>query len=241
MTRYDSAMPKQETPEIPVPQGEKQKPHWRRTIKVEDHTRPLGNNKHELMAQEMALGKTRPKAYEAAGYKSKTPGPHAYTLCSKYPAIERRAQFLKEKMFEIRVTDKVISNDEIMHALVENVREARRGKPVYDKNGEVKGFTPDFAAVNTGLKILADINGMIVRKSETKHGKSDPLDDASEAQLLYMIERAGTELGVEVDVDGLKRAIGLEGFAEALGGANGGSEEEQAPRLEAVSETEGVS
>ena len=80
---------------------------WKDRIKVvryEDHKRPLSNAKHEKMAQRMALGSPRYKAYAEAGYKSKTPQQHSYFLFQQFPSIDKRIEYLKDKVFQIQVT-----------------------------------------------------------------------------------------------------------------------------------------
>jgi len=201
---------------------------WKESIPVvryEDHKRPLKNAKHEKMAQRMALGSPRYKAYTEAGYKSKTAPQHSYYLINQFPSIEKRVEFLKDKMFQIQVTQEIISPEEIMKGLVDNVRAASLGHEVFSKNGDIVGHKTDFGAVNRGYQILAELNGMVIKRSEKTTKSDDPLDGATDEQLLYTIARAAEELGMEIDTNALRESIGLVGFASEIGRADGDEEE----------------
>jgi hypothetical protein len=190
----------------------------------------------EIVAQRMALGDNDTDAYVAAGYKSRLPKRDAHNLMTKHPEIRARAKELADLAFELKVDGELYSRKKTVEALLENIIEAKKGSPVYDKQGELCGWKREFGAINQALKIIADIEGHIVRKSEKKVTSKNETGELSPAELFQTIEANLGRLGVTIDVS---QFSGF-GSPSRPGSSDDGDEPECFEVLPAVPETAGA-
>jgi hypothetical protein len=197
----------------------------------------LARPKWEIVAQRLALGDTQPEAHRKAGYNSKNPASDCCNLLRRHPEIQERAAELRELMFRRQTDRQLVCREDVIEGLLENIKEAKKGSPVYDKKGELVGWKREFAAINQGFKLLADIEGMIVRRSEKRELAGDPIDQASATELLQLIDGAFTKLGFDFDLTQLSEVFGR---AEEAGSPGDGHGPVLPEVLPALPEAEGL-
>ena len=195
---------------------------------------PLPNSKWEIVAQKHALGESWPRSYQLAGFHAKHPDVAVAKMLKRHPEVRDRSAFLQEKMFDKQVDVQIMTRDQVLMGLAENVRAAKDARPIIVR-GEVVGYTADHTAINGAYKLIAEIQGMVIKKSEQKTGKLDPFEDANPAALVQMIEGSFEKLGIEFDGRQFAAALGLSRQAETTGEDDGGASVPEAPVLEAVS------
>jgi len=117
--------------------------------------------------------------------------------------------------------------------LAENVRASKQAKPIIVR-GEILGYTADHTAINGAYKLIAEIQGMVIKKSEQKTGKLDPFEDANPAALVQMIEGSFDKLGIEFDGRQFAAALGLPVEAEGSGENGSGAPVPTSEVLEAL-------
>ena len=129
-------------------------------------------------------------------------------------------------MFDRQVDTKLVTRDEVLQGLLATIKEALdQGKP-------------QLSVVHSCYRTIAEMEGMLVKKSEVKKMKEDPFEDASPQQLVNMIERATTDLGL--DLDGQLLSKFLNGSTADSGKQAGVNADEEAGLLQSVSETNGI-
>jgi len=170
----------------------------------------LKRSKWEVVAQRIALGDTDAVAYQKAGYRSKDPHSDASTLLRRHPEIRARAGELREQSFERQVDTQLVTRREVITELLENIQTAKTGKPYFNKEGDVVATGRDFGAINQGLKLIADIEGMIVRRSEQRVTEGDGIEGATPAELLQTIDNAFGKLGFDFDLTHLAETFDTE-------------------------------
>ena len=194
---------------------------------------PLPNGKWELVAQKHALGESWPRSYKLAGFTNARPGIAVARLLKAHPEIKERSSFLQERIFDRQVDTQIMTRDQVLMGLAENIRNAKLAKPIIIR-GEIQGYTADFGAINGGYKLIAEIQGMVIKKSEQKTGKLDPFEDANPAALVQMIEGSFEKLGIEFDGRQFAAALGLTGQTETAGQNGSGAAVPKAEVLEAL-------
>ena len=169
---------------------------------------PIHNGKWEIMAQRMAMGDSAADAYRIAGYKAKTPANAAAKVLYQHPWVRKRVEYLKERMFDRQIETKLITRDEVLRGLIDTINVAKRLEK------------PQLGAVHSCYRTIAEMEGMLIRKSEIKRMKEDPFEDASRQQLVNMIQRAAEDLGLELDARLLDQFLdgGSKGSSEPPGG-----------------------
>jgi hypothetical protein len=198
----------------------------------------LARAKWEIVAQRLALGDTQTEAYLKAGYKSKNPSSDACSLLRRHPEIVARSKELSELAFDRQTDRQLVCRTDVLEGLLENIKEAKQGSPVYDKQGELVGWKREFGAINQAFKLIADIEGLIVRRSEQRTHEGDPVASAGAAELIQLIDGAFTKLGFDFDITQLSEVFG---GAEEAGSSGNGHDEVPAEVLPALSEAAGVS
>lgn len=170
-------------------------------------SQPLPSAKHEIVAQSLALGSSRPESYREAGYRpkdDKTAHSNMNTLLKRHPEISVRVAQIQEEMLRVRLKVKGIGEDEIVTALIENIQSAKN-ITLYDKDGIPIGSKTDHGAINAGLRLVADIRGAIVRRSEQKVSSEKKIDEMTENELIHSIGERFDKLGFEdFDTDALR-------------------------------------
>jgi hypothetical protein len=187
---------------------------------------PFRNGKWEIVAQRLAMGDPTSVAHRTAGYRSKNPGNDGRKLLSRHPAIRKRADYLKERMFDRQVDTRLVTREEIILGLKKTIDMA------------VDAEKPQLGVAHSCWRTMAEMEGHLIKKSELKRVKEDPFEDASPQQLIDMITRAAEELGAEVD----PRIIDItaDSPAEDAGPQNGGHADQEAGLLQALPEGSGL-
>lgn len=187
---------------------------------------PIKHGKWEIVAQRLAMGDNRTDAYRKAGYSATQPAIDVAKLLKKHPEILARAEYLKNRMFDRQVDTKLITRDEVLQGLMYTIKQAiDQGKP-------------QLAVVHSCYRTIAEMEGMLIKKSEVKRMKEDPFEHASRQQLVNMIERATTDLGLEIDGKLLDQFLNS-GPANSSQSA-GVDEDEEARLLSSVPEAGGI-
>ena len=194
--------------------------------KHHDPAVPIKHGKWEIVAQRLAMGDTQADAYRRAGYSADKPAIDSAKLLKRHPEIRARAEYLKHRMFDRQVDTKLVTRDEVLQGLLATIKEALdQGKP-------------QLSVVHSCYRTIAEMEGMLVKKSEVKKMKEVPFEDASPQQLVNMIERATTDLGL--DLDGQLLSKFLNGSTADSGKQAGVNADEEAGLLQSVSETNGI-
>ena len=180
----------------------------------------LKRSKWEVVAQRIALGDTDAMAYRKARYRSKDPHSDANTLLRRHPEIRERAVQLREQMFDRQVDTQLVTRREVISELLENLQSAKEGKLYFDRHGELIATGRDYGAINQALKLIADIEGMIVRRSEQRVTEGDGIQGATPAELLQTIDNAFDKLGFDFDLTQLADSFAT-GPTEAGTSGNG--------------------
>ena len=187
---------------------------------------PIKHGKWEIVAQRLAMGDNRADAYRKAGYSATQPSIDVSKLLKKHPEILERAEYLKTRMFDRQVDTKLITRDEVLQGLMHTIKQAmEQGKP-------------QLSVVHSCYRTIAEMEGMLIKKSEVKRMKEDPFEDASRQQLVNMIERATRDLGLEIDGQLLDQF--LDSSTQDSGQSAGVNADEEASFLSSVSETSGI-
>jgi hypothetical protein len=194
--------------------------------------------KWEIIAQRLAMGDVISKAYVKAGYKSKWPGSDGARLLRTHPEIKARAKEIQERTFQRHSDLQLVGRVDLIEGVLENIQAAKKGKPVFAKNGSLLGHSRDFGAINQAYKLLADVEGLIVRRSEKKVIEGDVVAEAGPAELIQIVDNAFQKLGIEFDVTAFKHL--LAGPTEP-GQAGDGSDAKFPQVLPALPEAAGVS
>jgi hypothetical protein len=203
----------------------------------------LAHGKWEIIAQRLALGDTKKVAYEKAGYRTKRPASNCAKLMKVHPEIGERAAFLREQSFRHQTETQLVGRGQIIEGLLENINRAKRARvvkyPPTKKGGKGREVVTqeNFSAVNQGYRLLAEIEGHIVRRSEQLPNK-DPIADAKANELLQIIERSFNRLGIDFDVAGLTALLGLPGQSQEPSPFGDGPGEGTTEVLPALSEAE---
>ena len=187
---------------------------------------PIKHGKWEIVAQRLAMGDTQTDAYRKAGYSATQPSIDAAKLLKKHPEISARAEYLKSRMFDRQVDTKLITRDEVLQGLMHTIKQAMdQGKP-------------QLSVVHSCYRTIAEMEGMLIKKSEVKRMKEDPFEDASRQQLVNMIERATRDLGLEIDGQLLDQF--LDSSPADSGLPAGVDADEEAGLLSSVPEASGI-
>lgn len=120
--------------------------------------KPLRIGRQEAFARGIAQGLASRIAYEAAGYTGDHVGGNSATL-RKRPHVSDRIDYLgnqvAEKAVQVAVTAALVTQNEVIDGLRENITAAKQGTAILAKDGSQTGeFRRDFAAVNRGLESL---------------------------------------------------------------------------------------
>jgi len=176
-------------------------PKAARNRAAEDGSEPLANARSELFAQYRALaGASVTDAYILSG--GKTNSTNAKGQGQKYaakPEVKARIAWLKLERANRMLDDNVMGKREILEELKTNMHLGRTLKG---------GLT----ASNRALELIgSEEHDMFVQKRESRSRKIDELDDMGPEQVLAYIERAVKKIpGLEIDIEGLARACGIE-------------------------------
>lgn len=206
------------------------------------YSRQLARPKWEIVAQRLALGDSQREAHRKAGYKSSSHSCGS-SFVRKHPEIKKRAHFLREYAFKHQTDQQLVGRREILVGLLDNITRAKTATVVRvtNKDGATRETIKqqNFTAVNQAYKIIAEIEGHIVRRSESL-GQGDPIADAGASELLQMIEKGFSRLGLDFDSGRLAALLGIPGEAQEAGPFGDGPGEEPAAVLQPVPEAEGI-
>lgn len=201
---------------------------------------PLSNARWELLSRKVGTGTPGPEAYgDLFGCSLSNRSGQYRRLTKIHPEILLRAEEIRLEVHSQTIRRASLSRPDIQEALFDNIESAKAvGKAVVVK-GEIVAYTPDHAAINASLKLLADINGLSLSQLKKKRrGEDDPEASLSPDQLLANIQRkyqVAKGKGMDDDaINGLRRIAAL---AEA-GPRDGQPDEAEAETLPSISEAE---
>ncbi|WP_271567754.1 hypothetical protein [Bradyrhizobium sp. CCBAU 11386] len=159
---------------------------------------------HEMVAQALANGKTQADAYRAGGYTFQPA--NAHRLCTSRAVTQRVQEIVADRVAresrirELAIEKAALSDSWIIIRLRHTIDMAIRGLPVYDKHGRqltnLDGspiFRPDLAQANSGLRLAAQIQGMLVKRHEI--GEPGQFTRMTDQELEFSLIEAWKALG----------------------------------------------
>ncbi len=146
--------------------------------------------RQEAFARLIAQGLGNAAAYEAAGYTGDHVGGNSATL-RKRPHVKERIDYLNnqvaEKAIQVAVTAALVTQNEVIDGLRENIAAAKQGTAILAKDGSPTGeFRRDFAAVNRGLESLGKSISLFidVTREEDFDSELKGMDSAAVMELI---------------------------------------------------------
>jgi hypothetical protein len=144
---------------------------------------------------------------------------------ASYPAVkERITELLAEQEAQLAARSNYTRED-ILEGLLRNAKQ--HASP---------------GASNKAYELLGMELGMFVKRSESRSGKLDPLEGASDEEILGFIAKGLEDIGWELDIDLLRNAVRRtpDESAQGLGPEGILAPLSEAETLQALSETAGV-
>lgn len=133
----------------------------------------LKNARHEKFAIGLVDGLSQEKAYIAAGFSPKGARGSASTLLKQFSNIlKRRDELLaeREKLHAVSTAEACktlrIDKEFVITQLIQNHRDAKKGEPILNKEGEIIGYRQNIQASNRALELLGKQMGMFMGRSE---------------------------------------------------------------------------
>lgn len=179
-------------------------------------------------------------AYHAAGYGHENQtDKQIVAACAdmnKKQDIQARILELTQELKDASITKALYTREEVIEGLLHNANAASAAIPVLDTKGQPTGeYRAQFGPSNKSWELLGRELGMFAVVHHNKNEDMDPLENANADAVISVIEKAAKKLGVEVDADGLRAAVGL-GPSEERRESSGEREIQRPPALRAVSE-----
>lgn len=153
--------------------------------------KPLRIGRQEAFARGIAQGLANRVAYEAAGYTGDHVGGNSAMLRKK-PHVSDRIDYLgnqvAEKVVQVAVTAALVTQNEVIDGLRENITAAKKGTAILAKDGSRTGeFRRDFAAVNRGLESLGKSIGLFIDVTMEENFESELKGLDSSAAVMELI------------------------------------------------------
>lgn len=165
----------------------------------------LKNARHEKFAIGLADGLSQEKAYVNAGYSANGARGSASSLIKQHRYIlKRRDEILaeRERLHAVSTMEAcealAIDKEWILNQLIAIVLNAKQGKPVVNKEGEIVGYRPNLAAATAALALLGKELGMF--RDHKEQERSIPCRDIEE--LKERVRQRSIKLGMTMQ-DGL--------------------------------------
>jgi phage terminase small subunit len=147
---------------------------------------PLENHREELVAQGLAVGKSKTKACKDAGYNDDRG--HASRKSAQVNIRQRATEIQQQNLNKF-----ILSRDWVTAMLVENVNRAMQVTQPKDAEGNPTGnYQYQGNVANRALELLAKTLGMLVEKSEVTRKRD--YADLSNLELLQLLAKEAREL-----------------------------------------------
>lgn len=163
-------------------------------------------------------------AYAKAGYKGTR---RMAERVSAHPEVQARIAELQQEAKEARLKAETYSRETVIHELLENVKESKRGLVTYqgqvvymrDPNGELilddcgnpqPLYRREGRVINQALELLGLEKGMFPRMNKLEHSKKDPFEGLTPQEILLELRNSMiAELGWDMPLDQLAKMVGI--------------------------------
>jgi hypothetical protein len=202
----------------------------------------LAKPRWEALARDIGTGVDGPKAYGDLFECALSNRARQYNrLVKNHPEILKRAEQIRVEVHSATIRRASMTRGDVQDAVLRNIEAAQSiGKPIVAK-GEIVGWYPDYAAINQGLKIAADLNGLtIAMKAKEARGDSDPDVLMTPEHLVGSILRKYAAANGRGMADGAVAGLHALAASARSGSGTGQVHEEPIEVLSPVPETEGV-
>ena len=183
--------------------------------------------RYEALALKLGQGVDGGDAYfELFNCHSGIKGRQFKRLVGLHPEILLRAEQIRYEVHTQGVRRAAMTKADVQEAILENIEHAKtQGRPVVNKLGEVVAWQRNHSAVNQGLALIANINGLTMAQRKKKdRGEEDPVAALSADQLVGSILRKYAAIhgkGMDdVGVEGLERIAASAGDGSGPGPAD---------------------
>jgi len=197
----------------------------------------------EVLAVQIATGTVKAHAYKNLYPNCSTPAASVCRLLRLHPEIMDRIEQVRNRMENEAIGRAAMTKASVEDALLENIEHAKKfGKVIRDRDGAEVSFERNHQAINTSLKLIADVNGLTIKANARKGRDEDtPQADLTVDQILRNIKRLyKTKHGKKMDAETLEVLDGI-ADAERSPGETGVSDLESVRILRPIPEAEGVS